>query len=128
MPTGDSSARIAVPIGRSATLCCRGPRGNLASGARFNRAVVQMNDRGIVARTIEVEPDGRQPAADVVYEFDASLTLRRASFSQRYWDVHAELERAGKLNHSRDRCPFRDGPAGLKEWEPSTGWRAIVGS
>lgn len=71
-------------------------------------------------RTIEV-PQGEGDAADAIYEFTLSLDLVGASFSTRYWDVHRELERQGKLDHTRDQCPDRNGPRDMRVWERATG-------
>jgi hypothetical protein len=98
---------------------------NRASGSRFNRAVLQTHGDRVVARTIEV-PQGEGDAADAVYEFTPALDLISASFSARYWEIHEQLERQGKLDHSRDRCPDRTGPREIKVWEPASGWTAVA--
>ena len=66
--------------------------------------------------------DNDEPA-DAIYEFDRSLTLISARFSERYWVVHRELEVEGKLTHSRAQCPDRDGPRSVRVWTPAGGWR-----
>lgn len=101
---------------------------NLATQSRFNRAILEVTGDGVIVRTVEVPPDDlvnstRQGAADALYEFTSDLELVRASFSQRYWDVHAELEAAKKLDHTRADCPDRDGPRALHTWTPNSGWR-----
>jgi hypothetical protein len=95
---------------------------NRASGSRFNRARIQREGERLIARTIEV-PQGDGDAADALYEFTAALDLISASFSSRYWDIHRDLERQGKLDHTRQQCADRDGPKGIRIWEPATGWR-----
>jgi hypothetical protein len=102
---------------------------NLASQSRFNRAILELTGDGLIVRTVEVPADNlvnstRQGAADALYEFTSDLELVRASYSQRYWDVHAELETAKKLDHTRADCPDRDGPRALHTWTPNSGWRA----
>lgn len=94
---------------------------NRASSSPFNRAMVQVSTDRVIARTIEVPAE--QNSADVLYEFSQSLDLLRASFSERYWEVHRALEAEGKLTHSRETCPDRDGPREIQVWEPQTGWR-----
>ncbi len=61
----------------------------------------------------------------MIYEFDLDLALRTVTYSDRYWQVHALLETEGRLDHARDACPDRDGPRGLREWTPATGWRTL---
>lgn len=97
---------------------------NVATGSRFNRASVQVTDEGFVVRTIEVEQEGALAAADALYDFSADLTLRGVSFSSRYWDVHESLHRAGKLDHDRAHCPFRNGPAVVHFWDGAS-WRDV---
>jgi hypothetical protein len=100
---------------------------NKVAAAPFNRAIVQMLPDRILVRTVEVAtPD---QAAEAIYEFSPGLELTMASFSSNYWDTHRALELQGKLNHSRERCPYRDGPRSIEVWEPSTGWTTTaVGS
>ena len=61
----------------------------------------------------------------VVYEFSSRLELVRAEFSARYWDHHRALEAEGKLDHTREECPDRNGPRPVHVWEPGTGWREL---
>lgn len=96
---------------------------NRVTGSRFNRAKMQPVGGRLVVRTIEV-PGEEEEAADVVYEFTTSLDLVSASFSTRYWQIHAALEAEGKLDHAREQCPDRDGPREILVWERQTGWRA----
>jgi len=97
---------------------------NRVTVSRFNRAAVQVTPERIVARTIEVPADVRE-AVDALYEFTRSLDLVKASFSDRYWEVHRALEGQGKLDHPRERCPDRDGPREIQRWEPETGWKTL---
>lgn len=99
---------------------------NRITGAQFNRAVVQTFTGGaVVARTIEmtsVAGDG-----DVLYEFTApALDFVSARFSDRYWELHRRLESEGRIAHTRENCPDRDGPRQILEWNPTSGWRKIV--
>lgn len=95
---------------------------NRASRARFNRAIVEMTGARIIARTIEVPATEGQNAIDAVYEFTPDLEVIGASFGEQYWELHDALERAGKIDHPRERCPDRHGPHQLIVWEPQTGW------
>lgn len=93
---------------------------NRVSGSRFNRAIFDVLTDRIVVRTIEVPMENS--AADALYEFSPSLDLIRATYSDRYWDQHSELELAGKILHSRASCPNRDGPPAIEIWDSSHGW------
>ena len=99
---------------------------NRAAAARFNRAVLQVMEDRLLARTIEIENAVEGLAADVLYEFSPSLELLRAEFSERYWDQHRALEMQGKLDHPRERCPDRDGPRLIHVWEPTAGWIRVT--
>jgi hypothetical protein len=97
---------------------------NRASGSPLNGAVVQMQDGGILVRTIEVPRIAQ--AVEALYEFSPSLELLSASFGDRYWEAHRELEAEGKIHHSRERCPYRDGPQGMTVWETTSGWQPLA--
>ncbi len=98
---------------------------NLASEARFNRAVVQRVGARVVVRTVELMEDPSQGSADIIYEFDEALTLVQASHSTRYWDAHRALEQRGKLTHSRDQCRDRLGPKSIFVWKPPAAWAEV---
>jgi hypothetical protein len=96
---------------------------NRVTAARFNRVLVEtVNDR-VVARTIEM------PLADgdavALYELTSSLDLVGAKFGERYWDMHRTLEAEGRIAHTREQCPDRDGPQQVHMWEPATGWQTV---
>jgi hypothetical protein len=94
---------------------------NRVTGSPFNRALLEVMRDRLIVRTVEVPSIGAE-AADGLYEFSPSLELIRASYSDRYWELHAALEKAGKIDHPRARCPGRDGPPAIEIWDPSHGW------
>ena len=97
---------------------------NVVTGAAFNRARLDVLSGTVMIRTDEiVEPDGS--IADAIYEFNATLDVANASYSDRYWDVHRALEAQGKIHHTREQCPDRNGPREIQVWEPVTGWRTV---
>lgn len=102
---------------------------NRVTGAFVNYGVPQVRDGRITVRTQESDRADPLAGAEVVYEFDEALRLRRVTYSDRYWEIHATLERDGRLSHTRAECPERAGPPGIREWTPSEGWRpaTIVG-
>ncbi len=99
---------------------------NRITGAPFNRAVVQtLTGARVIARTIEMTSAAGD--GDVVYEFTApALDFVSAKFSDRYWELHRRLESDGRIAHTREQCPDRDGPRQMHEWEPTTGWRTFM--
>ena len=98
---------------------------NRVTGSRFNRAVIEVLPDRVVARTVEIPSlTGAEPAVDAIYEFTRSLEPISASFSAQYWDVHRKLEAEGKLHHTADACPDRQGPRQILMWEPQSGWRS----
>jgi hypothetical protein len=98
---------------------------NRASASPFNRASVDMRPGGVIAHTDEVPATPGVSAVDAVYEFTPSLELTGATYSDRYWEIHRQLEAAGKLTHTRAQCPDRNGPREIAVWEPAGGWRTV---
>jgi hypothetical protein len=96
---------------------------NRAAGAPFNRAALQVQNDRVVIGTVELPR--LDQAVEAFYEFSPSLEPIGASFGDRYWEAHRALEVEGKIRHSRDRCPDRDGPGAIGVWEPETGWRSV---
>lgn len=92
------------------------------TGSRFNRVILTTWDGRLAAQSIEVSSDDGDATA--VYEFTAALDLMTARFNERYWEMHRALEAEGRITHSRDKCPDRDGPHQAQVWEP-TGWRNV---
>lgn len=76
---------------------------NVRTASRFNRARAEVTPDGIVVQTLELGEE--IPGATAIYEFDRNLQLRRARFSDQYWDVHRRLELEGRLSHNREACP-----------------------
>lgn len=97
---------------------------NRVSAAPFNRASLAVRANTLLVQTAELPETPSTPPAGAVYEFTYQLELVHASYSDRYWDAHRELERLGKIAHTRAQCPDRDGPPQIEIWEPATGWRA----
>ena len=91
--------------------------------SRFNRAVVQIAPDRILARTYEMWSPNE--VIDALYEFTPALDLLKASYSERYWEMHLALERQGVITHSREKCADRDSPRAIKVWEPEPGWRTM---
>lgn len=98
---------------------------NRAAGAVVNFGIVQVRDGHITVRAMETDRSDAYAGAEVLYDFDHTLGLRSVVYGDRYWEIHAMLERDGRLSHSRAACPERDGPRGVLEWTPASGWRAI---
>lgn len=99
---------------------------NRASASPFNRASVSIHGNALLVRTVELPGSMTTPAADAIYEFTQQLGLVRASYTDRYWEMHRELERLGKITHTREQCPDRDGPRQIETWEPEAGWSVQI--
>ena len=95
---------------------------NRASASSFNRATFSIRTMGLLVSTAEMTQTGSPVPAGAIYEFTPELTLMHATYSDRYWEVHRDLERVGKLTHTREACPYRDGPPHVEVWDPAAGW------
>jgi hypothetical protein len=123
-PTSEKDARFRCPpCGSEAALrYVVLPRSELnrATGAPPNRTGFELHGDAVIARSVETPT--RQPSATAVYEFSRSLELLSASYDERYWELHRALEAAGRLQHSRQQCPERNGPRELHVWDKAAGW------
>jgi hypothetical protein len=91
---------------------------NVLTSGPFNRAQVAVIGDRVRVTTIEIA----NSTVAGVYEFDRELRLVRARYSESYWDAHRRLELEGKLRHTRDACPERDGPPAIRVWNARDGW------
>jgi hypothetical protein len=99
---------------------------NRVSASPFNRASISVREGTLLVRTAELAHTATLAPADALYEFTPQLDLVHASYTDRYWEAHLELQRVGKLTHSRDQCPDRDGPRQIEIWNPATGWTVQI--
>ena len=98
---------------------------NRLTGSRFNRAAVVRRANRLVVTTIEMSDETLVAAA--IYEFDdATYALTGTRYDDVYWDTHRRLELEGRLGHSREACPERDGPGAIHVWKASEGWVRIA--
>lgn len=95
---------------------------NRVSAAPFNRASLSLRAEAIMGLTVELPSASSGAPADALYEFTPQLEFVSASYGDRYWEAHRELERVGKITHTREQCPDRDGPPRIEVWDPATGW------
>lgn len=98
---------------------------NRVTGSGFNRAMLSVSRDRVFARVDEVDHPHFAPAMDAIYEFSPSLEFLGANYSDRYWDRHRALELEGKLHHTRENCPERNGPLTVLAWDRERGWRTI---
>lgn len=85
--------------------------------------VIAAKGGGIEVHTME--SPGEERGLEGIYEFSLDFELQRASFNDRYWDFHRQLELDGKLTHSASQCPERAGPTLVRSWDPENGWREL---
>jgi hypothetical protein len=103
------------------------PRSEVNQVTGAERNFTELDDVGssLFARTRENQSSGHFDAVEVLYGFSNTLELTSASFGDRYWDIHQELEKAGVLKHSKSQCPDRFGPRLVREWDPEHGWKDL---
>jgi hypothetical protein len=99
---------------------------NRVSGAPFNRASMSVQAGALVIHTLELPSTSTATPANAIYEFTPRLQLVDASYGDRYWEAHQELERLGKITHTRQHCPEREGPREIQVWDSETGWTSVT--
>lgn len=62
---------------------------------------------------------------EYIVELSPSLHVVRRSTSDSFWQAHRALELRRLIAHSRETCPFRDGPP-VRVWTPANGWTTLV--
>jgi hypothetical protein len=97
---------------------------NRVTASPFNHVTLQFVGGHILAHTIEMQA-ADAVAVDAIYEFTPSLDLVSARYSDRYWEVHRALEAQGRIDHSRENDPERDGPRAILEWDAAHGWTTV---
>ncbi len=99
---------------------------NRVTGSAFNRAAVGPSASNVIVHTSEVDLTNDEGALiGAIYEFSPALELKSAVYGSLYWDRHRVLELEGKLRHTREQCPERDGPLSIQVWDPARGWRTV---
>jgi hypothetical protein len=98
---------------------------NRVTGAERNWTDLDITGGQLFARTRENSSAGHFSALEVLYGFSDTFELKSATFGDRYWDIHAELENAGVLKHSKAQCPYRFGPRLVSMWDPKNGWKDL---
>ena len=82
-------------------------------------AYVIVNQIAIVDADLRVEVDASRVTSTVA----ADGRVRSLDFTDRYWFLHQELERQGRITHAADACPERAQPKELRYWTPAEGWQ-----
>jgi hypothetical protein len=95
---------------------------NRATGAPFNRAVVEIAGDRILVRTIEVPSEGITTSVEAIYTFTASLDPVAGSYGDRYRDLRRSLVAQGRIKASSND----DRPREIELWEPAHGWRRVA--
>lgn len=121
-PPGRFQCESCTPAGPLAYFVFPRSELNLLTASRFNRAQAEVSSTAVTVITQELGEE--VPGATAIYEFDLQMTLRRAVFSDQYWDSHRRLELEGKIRHARDACPFANGPGPVQAWS-AAGWKAV---
>jgi hypothetical protein len=93
-------------------------------GLHFHQ-VMQVNVR---SQRIEITTgEGRNladgaPYLPGLYELSGDFSLESASLGDAYWNLHRQLERQGKIRHSAEKCPERNGAGRVRVWLPGSAW------
>ncbi len=98
---------------------------NIATGSTFNFASIVFQGDRLIVQTKEEEGEAREPRATAFYEISPELKLLRASFGDRYWDLHRKLEIQGTITHAKAQCPDRNGPRGVLSWDAQDAWKEL---
>jgi hypothetical protein len=80
-------------------------------------AVVTAANGSIELRAVQ------RTGVEMIVELSPQFDIVRRSVSDAFWEWHKRLERDGVLKHSKDTCPYRQGPV-VREWSPA-GWRTL---
>lgn len=60
-----------------------------------------------------------------IVEMSPTLHVVRRSMSDSFWQAHRALELQRLITHSRETCPYRDGPP-VRLWTPANGWTTVA--
>jgi hypothetical protein len=125
-----------APPGGNATFQCRDcPEGrplryfvvprtelNALAGTPRLQAHIHSVERGITVRTYQNGND--TGGGELILEFAPDMTPIRARMSDAYWTWHRRMEREGRVGHSSEACPDREGVE-LREWRRGHGWSRL---
>jgi hypothetical protein len=97
---------------------------NVASGApnSYADAASSRTANGSLEVSVRERMQG-EPRA--IYRLSPELMPESVAMSDRYWQIHDDLLRAGKLDHKAENCPERINGTIVRMWEPDTGWTNI---
>lgn len=56
-----------------------------------------------------------------VYKLSRTFDVESVAMSDRYWELHRQLQADGKIDHSVDACPERR-DTHVRIWKPDSGW------
>lgn len=121
-PDGSSTECVNCPAGNPLRYVVL-PRSDVSQHQRFpgdSPSVQTFADGTVQVHTFE---SGGPSGAAIIYYFTSDLRLRYARFADSYWEWHRQLESEGKLRHSTETCPHRDGLE-LHEWTSAAGWHS----
>lgn len=76
---------------------------------------------------LEVSVTTKSSALDVraVYRFSRDLMPESVAMSDRYWEIHRDMFKNGKLDHAPEDCPERTRGVVVRMWQPERGWIEI---
>ena len=96
----------------------------LGEPLNFAYAITPLNGSGAAA---EVSVKESQAAGlRSIYRLGPDLVPISVAMSDRYWEVHRDLSRQGKLGHAPEDCPERDRGMMARMWTQESGWQDIL--
>jgi hypothetical protein len=86
-------------------------------------ASVSSNQSGDIELRAAQSRSGEQPVAELIVTLSPSFDVRQRTANDAFVEMHARLERSGKLSHPFASCPWRVPP--VRIWTPAAGWRDV---
>jgi hypothetical protein len=60
-----------------------------------------------------------------VYRFSGDVKPESVAMSDRYWEIHRDMLKTGKLDHAPEDCPERTQGVVVRMWQSGTGWTDV---
>lgn len=60
-----------------------------------------------------------------VYRFSGDAKPESVAMSDRYWEIHRDMFKTGKLDHAPEDCPERTQGVVVRMWQSGTGWTDV---
>lgn len=99
----------------------------LAGHSYNNIRLIHVDDGHVWVGTSETDLDTSPPGTDwIKYELSDNFVPQSFTVSDHFWTSHRQMEVEGKIHHSVEECPERNGPIKAQMWSPERGWEWIT--